>query len=600
MNDRKKNRKSPNVLHPEDIPSMVGSVDFELIGKHLENLPKNALILEYGPWLGGISARLAEHGELHVVDNFVWTPDHAKKVPDICEVGQSFRHLLESNLNNLGLKVFIHESDFNEFSWDGPPFDLVLIDGPKTPETSITLLKAISKHVSEQTIILFKNALNANYSGLVMTFKSLVDQRAIVETDISAHTKSNILSFRPGPEFNRLDNLPTRSPDQVAGALPQSGVAFHVVQLAQLLRAENWTGAYETLSAMPPDPAAIGQWSVVEQSLHQDGAWSERLETFCEIFAFHHGNAGTQPGAISMTRSPAHLLRAYWINNAKNPWRGSCFQPEILRRALEFGYVNWPSKIQDLVRDKDVIDVGCGSGIHGIGHLAAGARSYLGVDPALRMDKDRIKNLTRRSKEPLGWTPGELMALMESWRVDARPISEIPDGRNFDVAILYDVTEHLADPDATFKEIAERLRPGGTLIFVHHNFYSWNGHHLSPKTVADVDRDDPSQENLVDWNHVSFQPDPDHYISRSLNKIRLDDLLEITARYFDILEQEELPTRPENGADRLTSEIEHRYPHLTQRDFLTQNLHVIARVKANMSVMRPTPKNEPPSGRRSR
>jgi len=40
------------------------------------------------------------------------------------------------------------------------------------------------------------------------------------------------------------------------------------------------------------------------------------------------------------------------------------------------------------------------------------------------------------------------------------------------------------DIEAVFDAIRERLRPDGLLIFRHHNFFAWNGHHLAPREIS--------------------------------------------------------------------------------------------------------------------
>lgn len=261
-------------------------------------------------------------------------------------------------------------------------------------------------------------------------------------------------------------------------------------------------------------------------------------------------------------------------------WRGRSFDPQIIERAYDYGYVNWPNQVQEYVRGKSVLDVGCGPGLHGLGYLIAGADHYLGIDPIIKPDKDRVKNLTASSaKMPFGWTPNEISERFEAWNVQADPIEDLPEDRIYDIAIMHNVTEHLHQIHEIFAEIAKRLKPGGKLLYNHHNFYSWNGHHLPPKKVSAIDLDDPGQREMIDWGHVEYDPAPEHYIARGLNRIRLDEIIELTERYFDIEVAQERPSRPDTGLGRLTDKIRARYPYLADRDFETQNLFCIAKVK---------------------
>ena len=278
-------------------------------------------------------------------------------------------------------------------------------------------------------------------------------------------------------------------------------------------------------------------------------------------------------------RSFEDLLQGYWLNNIENAPRLAEFEPAIMQRALDFGYISWPSKVRETVAGCDILDIGCGPGLHGLGYLAAGAKSYTGLDPIVKRDKDRVKNLTARTKEGFGWTPLELEDRLSDWKITPLPIEDLPEDQAYDLATLHNVTEHLHQIEMIFAETAKRLRSGGKVLYNHHNFYSWNGHHLPPKTVKAIDLSDPGQQEMIDWGHVEYDPAPEHYIARGLNRIKLDEILALTEKYFDIEVADEIPSRPETGVDRLTDEIRARYPYLTDRDFTTQNLFCIATVK---------------------
>ena len=85
---------------------------------------------------------------------------------------------------------------------------------------------------------------------------------------------------------------------------------------------------------------------------------------------------------------------------------------------------------------------------------------------------------------------------------------------------------------------------------------------------------------MMDWGHVGYEPEPEHYIARGLNRIKLDDILALTAKYFDIVTADEVLSRPETGLGRLTDTVRQRHPDLTDRDFETQNLFCVARSKS--------------------
>ena len=324
----------------------------------------------------------------------------------------------------------------------------------------------------------------------------------------------------------------------------------------------------------------LRDWDRRKSELANAGADPEQLGWFAEIMSLQHSKGGLPAAPKSFSTSAAMVRRAYWTNNSDKPWRARAFHPEIFERAHQFGYMKWTNSIQEHIKGQSVLDVGCGPGLHGFGCLAAGAASYLGLDPIIKLDRDRVKNVTANSaKMPFGWTPAELSNMFAPWEVRATAIEELPEERVFDIAVMHNVTEHLGNIESVFEATALRLKPGGKILYNHHNFFCWNGHHLPPKVVSNIDLSDPAQREMVDWGHINYDPAPDHYIARGLNRISLDDLIALTNRYFEIEVREERPSRPETGLGRLTDEIRQRFPHLEDRDFETQNLFCIAKVK---------------------
>jgi SAM-dependent methyltransferase len=153
---------------------------------------------------------------------------------------------------------------------------------------------------------------------------------------------------------------------------------------------------------------------------------------------------------------------------------------------------------------------------------------------------------------------------------------DIDQDETFDIAVLHNVTEHLIHLEEVLAAVARRLAPDGRMLFNHHNFYSWNGHHMRPKTVAAIDPADADQANFVDWAHLDFEAPPGHYFHTGLNKVRLDELKAIVLRHFDIKEWTEIPSDAQRGAGRLTPELRARHPDASERELTTQNVFCIA------------------------
>jgi len=287
--------------------------------------------------------------------------------------------------------------------------------------------------------------------------------------------------------------------------------------------------------------------------------------------------------SATMHVDPQSARLAYHEFNKDLPGREANFAPDLIDRAVAFDYLGWPRKIRQYIAGRRILDVGCGTGLHGIGYIVAGARSYTGLDPKIALDSDLGKNLRTGKREHFGATPQEIMRRMPRIRLIPGTFEDIAPQDKFDVVVLHNVTEHLINIDEVFKGMVSLLEDDGILLFNHHNFYSWNGHHLPPKSVDKIDDTDPQQRQLVDWNHLCFDPPEDHYIRTGLNRIRLDELRALTERLYDIEVWDERPSKPQQGSDRLTPEIRARHAEYSERELTVQNVFCIARPKNRQS-----------------
>lgn len=102
------------------------------------------------------------------------------------------------------------------------------------------------------------------------------------------------------------------------------------------------------------------------------------------------------------------------------------------------------------VTGADVVEFGCGTGRHAPMLLAAGAKSFTGVDGSAGM----LASARRRLDDArVRWLQAELRAV---------PLS----AASCDLVLVVLVLEHLADVAAMLAEAARVLRPGGTLRLV--------------------------------------------------------------------------------------------------------------------------------------
>ena len=95
----------------------------------------------------------------------------------------------------------------------------------------------------------------------------------------------------------------------------------------------------------------------------------------------------------------------------------------------------------------------------------------------------------------------------------------------------------------------------------------------------DINLDDPTQRKYIDWGHVAFADSHTDELSEKLNKIRMDDLKQLTEKYFLIETWKEIPSNAEQGHIRFTNETIQKYPKYEKREFIIQNVFCVAELK---------------------
>jgi len=249
----------------------------------------------------------------------------------------------------------------------------------------------------------------------------------------------------------------------------------------------------------------------------------------------------------------------------------------LIEQTIEFGYITWPLTIRRFINGKDVVDIGCGSGVHALGFMLAGANSYTGLDPLISFESTLAKHKRQRKWIEFGWNARQIMEVLPGVQLIAGTFEDVAPNRLFDIAALHYTTEHLHRIADVFASIACHLHPNGQLIFQHHNFYAWNGHHMQPKTISDIKVGDDKQQRYVDWNHLQFVNEFDPAIERKVNKIRIEELRELTKQLFTIEEWRLTPTKPKEGGGRLTEEIRARWSQYGSEELTTQSVFCVAR-----------------------
>jgi SAM-dependent methyltransferase len=261
------------------------------------------------------------------------------------------------------------------------------------------------------------------------------------------------------------------------------------------------------------------------------------------------------------------------------------YDPHLIDVSTQFSYITWPRRIQEHVRGKKVLDVGCGFGGFGMGFLVAGATSYVGLDPAMDLDSTRAKDKRTRQWDDMGVTPRQIAQALPAIRLFQSTSEDLAIDETFDTIALHNVTEHLASLDDVLAGLVKLCHRDTAVVLHHHSFYSWNGHHQAPVRPSQLDENDPRHQQLYDWRHINLVPDlpEDHYIRTNLNRVRLDDLRASIEQHFDVERWDELPSDAAALA-RLTPEIvervRHAVPDMTERELTINTVLCVARPKS--------------------
>jgi hypothetical protein len=179
-------------------------------------------------------------------------------------------------------------------------------------------------------------------------------------------------------------------------------------------------------------------------------------------------------------------------------------------------------------------------------------------------------------------SPKEIMAVVPGIRLLKGKSEDLSIDARFDTISLHNVTEHLMEIEKVFQGLQPLMGEASELIYLHHSFYCWSGHHMEPKKTSDYDPENSEHRQYVDWNHIFLDPAivENEYFKSCLNRIRLDELKDLTETYFVVDEWQEI----DSGAavlQRLTPEIVEKVssfdPTLTERDLRVNAVFCVAK-----------------------
>ena len=367
------------------VPRMVGDTDIELVRSLGKALAGQARIVEFGPWLGGVSTVLAEYGTLSVVDRFLWSDKNNEAYPGMAKVDTTFRPLFELVMAEHDFPVDIHETTFRDFTWAGGRIDMCFIDGPRGPSDLLDCLKPIAAHLSPDAPVMIKNGLSTRYLEMMALIEVLAGLEIFECMQTGQPRWCNIVVIKPGPRVTDLarfqldDDTFRKRPVNFAVSDPWGGPLMSAARLGLLVSQGEWAAAYRLLMEFPADPANLYMWDQIESDLVIAQEEVGRLAAFSEIVAVHNSAGPTAKGLQPRPgMSFVWALRSWWLSNAAFPERRCKLDPDLLSMAFDQGHMLWPSRLQERLSKKRVVEIGTPEQLLGLGYLDVGVQSYLG------------------------------------------------------------------------------------------------------------------------------------------------------------------------------------------------------------------------------
>ncbi|MEE2946056.1 MAG: hypothetical protein VX444_12840 [Pseudomonadota bacterium] len=303
-------------------PRMMGEADVALIEQILKNLPPNPRLLEIGPWLGGVSAQLAAHGELHVVDRFIWSDVNAENNPGVLASGESFRPVFEMLMASQGVSAQIHETEIDAFEWSGDPIDFCLIDAPRNSDDLWTCLRQILPSLTADGFVLIKHGLTPKHTDMLALLSSLTDAAIIQLVDTDQPAWCNIAALKAGPHLSDFSGKtavedwltrPARPAGDCGGSTSEQ-LVLDIAKLAYLASHGLVSEALLQLRTQGPNPKLLSIWDRFEAEAPVDRDNELSFSVFSEIFEFHHSAVQKDmwaPANQSITWALRHSWSSY-------------------------------------------------------------------------------------------------------------------------------------------------------------------------------------------------------------------------------------------------------------------------------------------------
>lgn len=445
---------------------------------------------------------------------------------------------------------------------------------PDIVAAALSRIDMVEKQVEDAKTCLVKG--DANKAHAILTNVQKKRSSAIVELHLA---RANLAIGKPDDAHELIENFLSQRPDHELA---------HEIQ-SEITKAHGKKKSVTERFRKPPvptkttDPGANflvnlpARLTALEKALDKGGdhankhiEWLRNNSAHLQMVNWADDIDYAKAAHFAFTKNPARAIRNY--------------DSDLITKSVEYGYIMWPRRIQGRIVGKSVLDVGCGFGAFGNGFLIAGVKNYTGIDPQMPLDSSRVKNKRKRQRADLGITPNEIMKKCPDIHLINGVIEDLETKATYDVVVLHNVTEHLHNVREIIPNIRTLLNPGGHLIYHHHNFYCWNGHHKAPTRPEQYVSGLAEHDEVADWNHIVIAPDlpDDHYFNTNLNQIRLDEIKDVTYDHYQVEKWVEIES-PQVVVDRLTDDVFARLhdfdESLTRRDLMVNAVLCIAQPK---------------------
>jgi predicted O-methyltransferase YrrM len=369
-------------------PRMLGDTEVGIIMDYAARLPARAEILEVGPWLGGMTRLLAQHGNMTVVDRFIWTDANAENYPGIAVPEENFRAVFEAHMAAEGITARIIEATLPDLAWPGGSLDFVLIDAPRTAEQLHGCMSAIAPVLKPGAYVLVKHALNRRDLGLGAYIDALIGFGFFQMIATEQPSWCNIVALVATKQVAALADVDDA--EQAIAAAPMTedftdpwyGRSLSAFRVAYLAQNGRWSDAYARLSEMPASSENLTLWDELEPLLRQpdDLGTDGHLAVLSELVWLHNDSSVATQAPIQIGSSFAARLRAYWRNNANADWVHEGLDAKLLGDENAEAQITSLSPVSAQLFQRNVVEVGNDLGGGVLAALLTGAQSYTGVE----------------------------------------------------------------------------------------------------------------------------------------------------------------------------------------------------------------------------